>query len=419
MYGNSDNFAAGKVILALNKNISRGVNYMRQILTDLDVEKTEVIFRPKWVSNNSDIGEILLVCLKNKDKPAVIDAVEKLSASPYVRYAEPDYLAELLRIPNDPYFDRLWGMENIKAPLAWNYTTGSANVTVGIADTGIDHNHPDIRRNMWTPRCGPNIHGWNFVEDNDDTVDTHLHGTAMAGIAGAVGNNSIGVVGVCWNVRVAALRIGGIGNNIIDIAAAIKSIDFANRHNIPILNNSWGSRDYSSCLKFAIEQYDGLFVAASGNDGKDNDASPFYPASYDIDSVITVAASDSDNNLAGFSNYGEKSVDIAAPGTNILSLNLAGEYTSYGGGTSLSAPHVAGAAALLKSYKPSLTALQIKSIILSSAEKHPGLAGKVLSSGILNVNAMFETLKHELESDWRKIALLGVKLFALKEMGCL
>jgi len=350
------------------------------VLGGLDYEKVEIIYLSK---NDSDVGDILLVYIKNKDESAVIDAVEKLSANPNVAYAEPDYLEELHIIPNDPLYRQLWGMQRIGASLAWNYARGSDSVAVGVIDTGIYHDHPDIRDNMWVSPNRQLTNGWNFGENNSNSTDTNGHGTHVAGTIGAVGNNRVGVVGVCWNVSMVSLKF----NLYID--SAIAAINFANRYNIPILNASWGGRNYSRALKHAIDQYDGLFVASAGNNGTDNDYVPMYPASYDSDNIISVAATNPSGALARFSNYGARSVDIAAPGTDILSLGVRGGYSPQNG-TSMSAPHVAGAAALLKAYMPNLTTSDLKNIILSSAAIHPMLSGRVLTGGELDVNAMFE-----------------------------
>ena len=175
---------------------------------------------------------------------------------------------------------------------------------------------------MWTTWNGRLIYGWNFADNSSDSMDLDGHGSHVAGTIGAVGNNRIGITGVCWQVRVAALKFG------LDVASAIAAIDFANYYKISILNASWGGRAYSQALKDAIDQYDGLFVASAGNDGTNNDVDPMYPASYDCKNIISVAAVDPYDTLARFSNYGLKTVDIAAPGTNILSLDLAGEYLS-------------------------------------------------------------------------------------------
>ena len=381
----NDDFETGKVIAALRKDfVCPGDTqecYIHGVTDGIDYEKAEVIFH-SGMRKSSGAGNILLIYLKRKDKYAVIDAIETLSANPYVLYAEPDYLVEEFIIPNDPLFRNLWGMKKVRAPLAWNYATGNAGVSVGVIDSGIEYNHPDIRNNMWVSPDGRFVGGWNFYRHNSDATDLTGHGTHVAGTIGAVGNNGVGITGLCWRVRVASLRFG------FDIASAIAAIDFANIYSIPILNSSWGGRTYSPALKLAIDQYDGLFVTAAGNYGTNNDIIPDYPGSYDSENIITVAAANPNDALARFSNYGAKSVDIAAPGTDILSLGLRGSY-SIQNGTSMAAPHVAGAAALLKAYMPGLTTAEMKNIILSSAAKRPALTGRVLTGGMLDVNAMF------------------------------
>lgn len=296
--------------------------------------------------------------------------------------AEPDHFIDTHIIPNDSYFRYLWGMEKIKSPSAWNYTTGSYSVVVGVIDSGIDYNHPDIINNLWIALDQQD----NSAEISGSAMDETGHGTHIAGTIGAVGNNFIGVTGVCWNVRMASLKIGNVNFNL---AAAIRAIDYANENNIPILNNSWGERFTSSSLKFAIDHYNGIFIASAGNSGSNNDIYPVYPASYNSSNIISVAATDPNGNLAFFSNYGRRSVDIAAPGAYILSTSLYGGY-SHMSGTSMAAPHVAGAVALLKGYRPDLTILEMKDIILSSVDRQPDLFGKVLTEGTLNIHKMIE-----------------------------
>lgn len=383
----NNNFELGKLIVALTKNFNKSNLFsydIKHTFLGVDIEKIEYLFRPIKVDTNSNIGDIILIYLKSKEKLETIGAINKLKKNPYVVYAELDYLYELDIIPNDPDFKYLWGMPNINAPYAWNYTTGNYQVVVGVLDSGIDAEHPDLKDNLWSN--GSFFNGWNFIDNNSYPVDVTGHGTHVAGTIGAIGNNSIGITGVCWNVQLAFFKIG---DNRIDLAAAISAIYFANMMNIKILDNSWGGRIYSPILKYAIEHYDGLFIASAGNSSSNNDLIPSYPASYNSENIISVAASTPENTLSSFSNYGVKSVDIAAPRTSILSTSLKGEY-SYKNGTSMAAPHVAGAAALLKSYMPFFIIFEIKNIILLSSTRYPWLADKLLTGGILNVNDMIK-----------------------------
>ena len=378
-------YETGKVIVAVNNDISFAEVefYISLALEEIEYEKIEVIFSYDTETEKKDAENIILIYLKDKDPTTVIEAVKKLSVSPYIIYAEPDYIEEMHLVSNDPLYKYLWGIQKINTPLAWNYTTGSSEVVVGVIDTGIDYNHQDITENMWISPNEKLLYGWNFADNNDNSIDTDGHGSHVAGTIGAVGNNGIGITGVCWNIRVASLKFG------LDIASAIAAIDFANSFNIQILNASWGGRAYSYSLKYAIEHYNGLFIASAGNNGTNNDIEPIYPASYDSDNIISVAATDPYDTLARFSNYGVESVDIAAPGTDILSLDLDGGYSPLNG-TSMAAPHVAGVAALLKSYLPSISTSSLKNIILSSVNRNINLEGKILTGGLLDVNAMFD-----------------------------
>jgi len=358
---------AGTVIAALKKPYAPG-----SILDEIGAERIETIFQPKH--NKEGIETIVSIYLKRKNKQAVISAIEQLQAHPDVVYAEPDYIEYLYLTPNDPLFKRLWGMKAIQAPRAWDHITESPNVIVGVLDSGVDNSHPDLKPNL--------VHASGAFDRRDEDG----HGTHVAGTIGAVGDNGIGVAGVCWGVGLANFKLGG---RAFGTASAIAAIDCAAKRRIEIINCSWGGNGYSRALKFAIEQHGGLFIAAAGNSGKNNDKFPSFPASYDSDNIISVAASTPHNNLAPFSNYGVKSVDIAAPGMNILSTTLNGKYR-YLNGTSMAAPHVSGAAALLKTYRPNLTPQQMKQVILASAKVYPGLRGKVTTGGALNINAMLE-----------------------------
>jgi subtilisin family serine protease len=360
-------FVRGKVLVALNVEWEKS----KHILDEIDYEEVEIVYHPDR-ENKEDIKDIVLIYLKRETNEAVLDTIKQLKENSYVVFAEPDYIAEYFITPNDPLFNRLWGMQRIRANNAWNFARGSRNILVGIIDSGVDA-HPDLRGNLLIPRG-------QFSNFQDRTG----HGTHIAGTIGAIGNNRQGIVGVCWNVGLVVFRVG---NNSFDIASSISAINFCNQNNIPIINASWGTRSNSAALRFAISQYRGLFVAAAGNNGTNNDRVPMFPASYNLPNLIAVAATNQNNNLASFSNFGQ-SVHIAAPGQSILSTDLRGRYTNMSG-TSMAAPCVVGAAALLLSFRPRLTIRQLREIILTTARRLPSLQGRV-ATGLLDVGAMIQ-----------------------------
>lgn len=206
--GHNNPYEAGKVIAAIHKTAA-SEDAVNSALEELDYEKAAYLFRSNRAEEESDALDIILIHLNDKDQTAVIEAIEQLSANPYVAYAEPDYLEELYVLPNDPLYGELWGMQSIRAPLAWNYTMGSDQIAVGIIDSGIDHTHPDIRENMWVSPDGRLSNGWNFADNDPFSMDINGHGTHVAGTVGAVGNNHIGVAGVCWRVKIVSLRLTG------------------------------------------------------------------------------------------------------------------------------------------------------------------------------------------------------------------
>ena len=313
-------------------------------------------------------------------------AAEKLAARGLA--IEPDRPVHALFTPNDPMFSRQLDMPAINAPQAWDVTTGSKTVVVGVLDTGIDYDHPDLAANMWSdPVTGS--HGWNFIANTADPMDDNGHGTHVAGTIGAVGNNGIGVTGVSQNVQLMALKVlgsAGWGYDSGIISGIQYAIEQAQRGvNIRVLNASLGGTDYTAAFQQAIiNAYNAgiLFVAAAGNDGTDNGVAPHYPSNYT--NVLSVAATGMNGNLASFSNYDANTVQLAAPGVSILSTwpRSMGMY-KYLTGTSMAAPHVAGAAALVASMAPTLTAGQLHTRLTESASMLPSLDGKV-SSGLLN-----------------------------------
>ena len=354
----------------------------------------------------------------------VEEAVERYEDSPDIEYAEPDYKvrpAQSLATPNDPQYSEIYGLNNtgqnggtadadIDAPEAWGVTPGSADTVVAVIDTGIDTTHPDLKNNIWTNpgESGTDgsgndkatngvdddangyvddVNGWDFFNDDNTVFDAAAddrHGTHIAGTIAAEGNNEIGVTGVNWQAKIMPAKFIGPGD-IGYTSGAIEALNYAVANGATVSNNSW-ALSYSRALLDAIKAADAkghLLAAAAMNHGSDNDASPHYPASYDSPNIISVAATDNKDSLASFSNYGASSVDLAAPGVSVLS-TVPGNAYSYGSGTSMATPHVAGAAALVKAKFPDLDDGGIKERILSSVDPKPSLAGKTGTGGRVN-----------------------------------
>lgn len=251
-------------------------------------------------------------------------AVAQYKQNPNVLYAEPDYLRHIDVVPNDPYFSSLWGLYNtgqtvrgvkgvpgvdIDAPEAWDKTTGSNDVVIAVLDTGVDYREQDLAPNI--------VNGWDFITNSGDPMDRSGHGTHVAGIIAAAGNTGIGVTGVMWKAKIMPLRVIGPHGAPDDVVIA--AIDYANSHGASIINMSFGGTQFSQSVKDAIDASHALCVCAAGNSGANNDQAPLYPASFMSDNIIAVAAIDQSGALASFSDYGLKSVQVAAPGTNILS----------------------------------------------------------------------------------------------------
>jgi len=376
-----------------------------------------------------------------------IEAATRARRDHRVEYAEPNYLFYPTEtVPDDRYFDQMWGLFNpgsgsiggkpgadIGATRAWDITTGSDDVVVAILDTGVDLVHSDLALNAWiNPAEAMNgkdddgngfiddVNGWNFVSNNNITFETILgdaHGTHVAGSIGALGNNTLGVVGVAWHVKLMSLKFigkqpdGRIAGTTADAVRAINYVIKQKRRgvNIRAINASWSGPENSLALRDAIiaaGEAGIAFVCAAGNGGDDGSGDDIddtsvaeYPAAWgDLSSVISVAALDRSDELASFSNYGHASVSVGAPGVSIMSTLPANEYApdgNYGtySGTSMAAPYVTGTIALLASHEPSITAAGAKQRLIETAQPIAALSSKTISSGRVNAyNALTHTL---------------------------
>ena len=341
----------------------------------------------------------------------LIGAYEIWANDPRIAFIEPNYTFSVAdTFPDDDRIGDLWGLHNtgqnggsldadIDAPEAWDLQTGSSEIVIGVIDSGIDYTHPDLAANIWTnpgeiPGNGidddengyiDDVHGWDFVDDDADPMDGNGHGTHVAGTIAAAGNNEVGISGVSWDASLMALRFLNNSGNGLSYHALL-ALEYATMMGADITNNSWIGESYSSAAQFAINQASNagsLYVACAGNDRKDNDITPTYPASYLGNNVITVAATTKTDGLSSFSNYGANSVDLGAPGSGILSTKTGGGYTTKSG-TSMAAPHVSGVASLLLSKRRDLSPAEIRSAILSGTDPIQILQGKTVSEGRLN-----------------------------------
>jgi len=349
---------------------------------------------------------------------SVEQALAAQKSNPLFAYIEPDYivtkgaLTPKATLPNDPGFNQLWGLNNtgqsggtpdadIDAPEAWDIQKGNPNLVIGVIDTGVDYNHPDLVGNIWTNPgeiAGDgidndsngyidDIRGWDFAYDDNNPSDVDGHGTHVAGTIAGKGNNGVGVTGVAWNAKIMPLKfLDDTGSGTL--SDAILAIDYATAKGVKLTNNSWGGGGFSQALYDSInaagQQGKALFIAAAGNSSVNADINPMYPAGYNLANIVSVASTTRTDSLSYFSNYGLTSVDLGAPGSDIYSLAPNGGYATLSG-TSMASPHVAGAAALLWSQNPTWTAQQVKAALMNTGDSIAALAGKTVSGKRLNV----------------------------------
>lgn len=314
-----------------------------------------------------------------------------------VLYAEPNYYCELAATPSDTRFSDQYGMELVRAPRAWDVWTGDPNFVVGVIDSGLDVTHPDILPNLWTnpdevPGNGvdddnnglvDDVHGWNFHDFNDVLSDEWNHGTHVTGILGAAGNNGVGVAGVCWQVKVLPMRYWTFDGTY---ASAASCLDYLLSKGVKLSNNSYGGSAYSQGFEdiiIAARSAGHLLIAASGNESS---STPRYPGRSEQDNVICVAAVGQNDQFWTGSNVSTVDVDLAAPGIGVLSTVPGGGY-ELNTGTSMAAPHVTGAAALLWSLHPDWNYLDVRESLLGSVRPVGTLASRTVTGGVLDIGA--------------------------------
>ncbi|MEJ5377670.1 MAG: S8 family serine peptidase, partial [bacterium] len=302
-------------------------------------------------------GEIPQIRVKRIKVPphAMERILESLNAHEHMSFAEPNFLAEPMSVPNDYYYNSQWHLPKISAPEAWDLNIGAVDIPIAIVDTGVDPNHPDLRAKL--------LPGYNFYDHNTDTSDVRGHGTAVAGAAAAISNNGSGVAGVAWANPIMPIRISA-PDGYATYSAMASAITYAADHGAKVINLSYGGESYSSTLQSAVDyawSKGAVVVASAANYSSDT---PYYPAA--CNHVVAVSATNTSDQLTTFSNYGNW-VDVAAPGVSIYTTSRGGGYGAYSG-TSFSAPVTAGLLALIFSANPSLTNQDVVDLLTENAD---------------------------------------------------
>lgn len=443
-----------------------GASADRTNQTDVTYHPERLLLKPKAGINLSDIksihtrlgvivkrrfskfDNIEVVKLPKGKKP--LEMAQAYIQSGLVEFAEPDYVIKADQsIPNDPkYLDGAqWNLNNvgqyngtpdadIDAPEGWGILNSASNIIVAVIDSGIRYTHEDLSSNMWVnpgeiPGNGidddnngyiDDVHGINAIDGATkpgDPFDDFGHGTHVAGIIGAVGNNQKGVAGVAWKVQLMSLKFIDSTNNGY-LSDAVECINYAINKGAKIINASWGATNYSSTLQTAFNSARNagiIVVASAGNESHNNDVIPSYPSSYNLDNIISVLATDLSDGLPNYSNYGATSVDVGAPGTSITSTFFLNDASYlYLSGTSMAAPHVAGICALGWARFPIHNYRQIIKRALESSDKIPSLYGKCVTGGRVNLYRMLSNYQVSY-TNYNWIATNGMNQISLSDNG--
>jgi subtilisin family serine protease len=389
---------------------------------------------------------------------SVGEVVGPLERSRAVLYAEPNRSRSATAVSSDPSFDQQWALDNtgqvvngvrgtagadIDAPQAWDLTTGHRRPVVAVLDSGIDYLHPDLQQGIWTNRgelghgkqsngvdddrdgLVDDWRGWDWIDSDNDPLDANGHGTHVAGTIAARGQNGVGVAGVSWHGAVLPLRVVDTEGNGWT-SEIVEAYSYAAAKGARVANVSLGAPGFSRAEHDAIAAARGtLFVVSAGNDGRDNDGKGYYPCSYKLDNVVCVAASDQTDARAPFSNFGARSVDLAAPGVNILSTWPGGGWKTLSG-ASMATAHVSGVASLILARRPRLPMATLKKVLLDSVDLKPRFAHITSSGGRLNAHravlmgdrALDITMSVRRRQRLPAVARRGVRLRALCSAPC-
>jgi len=384
--------AEGRLLVGFKKNVSS--ERQQRVLAALDGRISQ---RFKSIRGGR------LVVVRPRSGRATGALLKRLARRSEVAYAEPDFLQFASTTPDDPFYALQYALvdspddHDIDAPTAWG--TRSSCAKVAILDTGIDTDHPDLESNVYKSKDKPNngkdddkngyvddTYGYNTIKGKGSGEDDNGHGTHVSGIVGGRGNNDVGVSGTCWSTKLLAVKFMN-ANGKGSTSDAIEGIDYAVKQGFKIINCSFGSSSKSSSLHDAVDyaqDHGTLLVVAAGNNGDDIEKNPLYPASYTDSNILAVAATTDEDQLASFSNYGDVTVDVGAPGDSIYSTYLNGSYKTLSG-TSMASPYVAGTAAMLRKQEPDATYGQLRKALREKVDKPAALQGKVVYNGRLNV----------------------------------
>ncbi len=435
----------GEIILKLDAN-STASDVLKGLRSTLGEKAIESI-RP-FMTDPS------VFWLRLSSRESTRDVIHVLREQEGVRLAEPNYIyhatiqpAVPLRdepLPNDPDFAKSWNLLNVGQadakgqvgiagadinvfPLWQKGIRGSSKILVAVIDTGIDWTHPDLKANLYTNpgEAGDlatngkdddgngfvdDVHGFNFDKHTGNSNDDNDHGSHCAGVIGAEGNNQLGTSGINWQISLLPVKFLD-ANGYGTLEGAVEAVNYARLMKVRAMSNSWGGTGASQVLLEAVQQAKDagiLFIAAAGNDSNNNDANPFYPAGFQVDNVISVAATDNRDQLASFSNFGRRTVHVAAPGVNIYSTVKGGKYDTFSG-TSMATPHVSGLAALLLSQYPEWDFATLKERIMKTSRIVPGLRRKSASSGRIDALRAFNNEITPIQGDpdealWKDVA---------------